>query len=156
VNGAYGEGAPGSVWNRWEGIFYNRSRTALTDISDGTSTTLLFGEHIGAMSSGKRISAGTWVGYGATGTGQGLRGPSNAGSTMFASRHPAVVQFCFADGSVKGLRRDGTFWPISAFIAQGLSLPEYPLPAPGSPWYVLQQLAGRRDGSRLDESPVLP
>jgi prepilin-type processing-associated H-X9-DG protein len=153
VNGTLGQGAPGSKWEHWAGIFYNRSRTRLTDVLDGTSQTLLFGEGLGAVTNGERQQAWSWIGAGATGTGSGLRGPRNAGNINFASRHPGVVQFCFADGAVKGLRRDGTAWAMSGY---DIPAPDWPLPPPGSNWYVLQQLAGRADGGTLETSPILP
>src|SRR5581483_9508751 len=34
-------------WGQWEGIYTNRSRTRMTDITDGTSQTLLYGEGAG-------------------------------------------------------------------------------------------------------------
>ena len=38
MNGSRGEGAPGSVYVQWEGIFYNRSRTTVP--SDWTSVQI--------------------------------------------------------------------------------------------------------------------
>lgn len=76
---------------------------------------------------------------------RGLRGPrDNVYGDSFASRHPAVVQFCFADGSVRGLHRGQTFWNGN---------PDTPRSAD---WYVLQQLAGRQDGQAADTSSLLP
>ena len=143
VNGATSSKAEGSA--RCEGMFYNRSRTTLTDVPDGTSNTLLFGEGLGLVTNGKREMAWSWIGVGETATGPGLWGPHDALRSSFSSRHPGVVQFCFADGSVRGLRREGTARPNGS-----------PLPEPGSNWYLLQQLAGRRDGGTLDTSPILP
>jgi prepilin-type N-terminal cleavage/methylation domain-containing protein/prepilin-type processing-associated H-X9-DG protein len=137
---------------RWEGMFSNRSRTRLTDVPDGTSNTLLFGEGLGAVTNGRRELAWTWIGVGVVPTGAGLRGPSDAPRSSFSSRHPGVVQFCFADGSVRGLRREGTAWGTPA----GVPSSQWPLPAPGSNWYLLQQFAARGDGDPLDPSPIRP
>jgi hypothetical protein len=123
---------------------------------DGTSHTLLFGEGLGRVTNGKRNSAWSWIGVGAISAAPGLHGPRDAVPSGFASRHSAVVQFCFADGSVRGLRREGTPWDVSSFLAQGVPLYRCPRPEPGSNWWVLQQLAGMRDGRTLDTSPILP
>ena len=135
---------------------YTRGRIAwadsLADVSDGTSNTLLFGEGVGGTTLG---AAWTWMGFGAIGTSKGFKNQSQLTFDHFASRHPAVVQFCFADGSVRGLRREGTRWDLGTFSAQGIPAPDWPFPEPRSPWYVLQQLAGMRDGDALDPSPLL-
>lgn len=154
VNGAEGKGAPGSVWVQWEGIFNNRSRISLTSVTDGTSHTLLFGEGIGGMTNGRREIAWSWIAFAAQGTRPGLRGPNDSTRTPFGSRHPIVVQFCFADGSVRGLRRDGTAGLFSAAL-QNMPSPDLPLPEAGSNWYVLQQLAGRCDGGALPTGALL-
>ena len=62
---------------------------------------------------------------------------------FFSSRHTSVVQFCFADGSVRGVSRGGT-------LLSG------PTATPSSDWYVLQQLAGMRDGGTRDTSVLVP
>src|SRR5438128_2196461 len=89
VNGARGEGAPGSYWVEWEGILYNRSRISLTGVTDGTSHTLLFGETLGQVENGKHTVGLSWVGFGATGTGVGFKTPRDAAASQFGSRHPA-------------------------------------------------------------------
>jgi prepilin-type processing-associated H-X9-DG protein len=87
------------------GIFVNRSNYPLSQILDGSSTTLLFGEALFAFSPASppstQISA-SWMGTGNMITWTGL---SNKGEWYtFSSRHPGVVQFCLADGSVRPLR----------------------------------------------------
>ena len=157
VNGGRGEGAPGSYWAQWAGIYYNRSRTRLTDVTDGTSNTLMFGEGLGGVTNGQRVTGWSWMGMGATGTGTGLFPSRDAAGSTFSSRHPVVVQFCLADGSVRGVRQEGTRWAVSnASVAQGIPTPQHPLPEPGHPWLLLQQLVGRQDGGVLDTSPILP
>jgi prepilin-type processing-associated H-X9-DG protein/prepilin-type N-terminal cleavage/methylation domain-containing protein len=143
VSGANGE-ANGPLWQQWGGIFYNRSRTRLTDVTDGTSQTLLFGEGLGGVTNGGREWGWSWTGCGALGTVRGLQGPRDAHRTSFSSRHPAGVNFCFADGSVKLLRR-------------GETSQDFPPTTIRSPdWYLLQQLAGKQDGQTADTSPILP
>ena len=65
----------------------------------------------------------------------------------FGSRHAAVVQFAFADGSTRGVRRGASFvyQAGSSFV---------PSVAP-TDWILLQQLGGRRDGYSLDTASIL-
>jgi prepilin-type N-terminal cleavage/methylation domain-containing protein/prepilin-type processing-associated H-X9-DG protein len=161
VNGSRGSGftAGGGtdpLWSRWAGIFDYRTKVRLGNIPDGTSNTLFIGEGLGSVSSGSRSLAWTWMGFGAGGTWQGLAGPQNASWGQFASRHTGVVQFAFADGSVRGLKRDGTAWTTNSDPSKGCQtgLPSPP-PPPQSQygtWYVLQALAGYKDGDVINDS----
>jgi prepilin-type N-terminal cleavage/methylation domain-containing protein/prepilin-type processing-associated H-X9-DG protein len=155
VGGAFGRGTQTApyppdwpiAFNDYEGLLTNRSRNSLDRIPDGTSNTLLFGEVTGGSlqdSSGKY--GYLWISVGSLPTFLGL-------STdipewfQFSSFHGGVVQFCFADGSVRGLVPGGT----GLHIADLLSHPKFT-----DNWYVLQQLAGFRDGSSRDTSAMLP
>jgi len=130
---------PGADLSRYEGIFTNNSRTRIVQITDGASNTLMFGEGLGGgdpypANTGNLKVKWTWAGIGALGTKFGLRAPVNAGGPgwqFYSSRHPGVVQFCFGDGSVR---------PV-AFSTTDVRNPT----SPGSPWYLLQALAGMRD-----------
>ena len=118
----------------------NRSNITLGQIAvkDGTSNTLMFGEALGGTGIGERNYALTWMGCGAMPTAWGL-GRSNlkvldggADWFRFSSRHAAVSQFCFADGSVRGLRYGQTTTLFS---------PD---------WQILAQLSGVNDGGSMN------
>lgn len=102
-----------SSWRIWEGIFSNRTKTPFAEIRDGTSNVLMFGEVLGGCSGrpcASRSYGHSWMGSGAMPTGWGLD-PAFSGEVFpegwfqFGSEHPGVVQFVYADGSVRGLSR---------------------------------------------------
>ena len=131
-------------YSRFEGIYTNRSQSTLGQVTvrDGTSNTLLYGETCGSAwqcpPDGKDIC---WMAGGSLGTYLGLQQGRSASTIAFSSYHPAGVQFCFADGSVRVLRFGDTVWDqISAFP---------------SDWLILQQLAGKNDGGPTDASALL-
>jgi prepilin-type N-terminal cleavage/methylation domain-containing protein/prepilin-type processing-associated H-X9-DG protein len=128
------------------GIFGNRSKNSLSNIPDGTSNTLMFGEGLGgeisSNTNGQRYATWSWMGVGAVPTKFGLGQPGQpyganlpgANWSNFSSRHPGGVQFCFADGSVRQLRFGST-------VIRN--------PVPSADWHLLQRLAGKGDGAVL-------
>jgi prepilin-type N-terminal cleavage/methylation domain-containing protein/prepilin-type processing-associated H-X9-DG protein len=164
VAGAAGHGTI-PFWSRYEGIFTNRSQTRLGDIADGTSNTLMYGEAKGGLGTKLiYIEAGppaesdtpdgllhyslSWMGVGSMRTCWGMD-PVNPTHESFSSAHPGVVQFCFADGSVRSLKHGNTAWRSNS-TAGVISTPAE------SPWWVFQELAGMRDGGLRDTSGLLP
>jgi prepilin-type N-terminal cleavage/methylation domain-containing protein len=135
------------VWLKYGGLFDNRSHTSLARVVDGTANTLLFGETLGDCVQGVIQDGDSWMGFGIMGTWRGLGGPLNADYAMFASRHMAVVQFCYADGSVKGLNRVVDTSPWAA------SQPNVPS---NTVWLALAQLSGEHDEQTPDQKLLGP
>ncbi|OWK36531.1 DUF1559 domain-containing protein [Fimbriiglobus ruber] len=148
-----GTGAPyGISLQNYAGVFTNRSSTKLVaGIPDGTSNTLMFGESLGGWqkSGGGPSFIYPWMGtnvmttrWGLPQTGQDSL-PAATGYPayrQFSSQHPGVILFCFADGSVRGLTPGN-----SNNISEVTTGPTYPS-VPSSDWFLLQALAGTKDG----------
>jgi prepilin-type N-terminal cleavage/methylation domain-containing protein len=128
--------------SQFEGILGNRSKNTLAAVSaaDGTANTLLIGEQCGISLGIAGVDTMDYNfvggGCGTTYTGLSTEG-ARAGRTQFSSAHSGIVQFAFGDGSVRGLRPGST-----ATIS------------PTSDWFLLQQLAGFRDGVSEDTSAI--
>jgi prepilin-type N-terminal cleavage/methylation domain-containing protein len=107
--GACGRAAvSGYPWDAQHGVFYNRSKTELPHVHDGSSHTLLFGEVLGRGDNSYhpglvRHWGLAWFGCGVMWTHYGF---DDEGYAKFASEHPGLVQFCLADGSVRGISTD--------------------------------------------------
>jgi type II secretory pathway pseudopilin PulG len=115
---------PGSSWDKYRGIFGNRTTYGFSDIIDGSSNTILFGEG-GLGKKWKRDTEGgqfyptnhgafVWIAVGALPTAWGLYQPQPTTPAvtaewryqdyyMFASEHSGYVQFAWGDGAVRGL-----------------------------------------------------
>lgn len=98
-------GRSGSAeWDRWAGVFYNRSQIGPSDIIDGAAATFLFGEACGGTQGNGTTTYGfSWIGCGALGTYWGL---DTGNWQSFGSHHPGITQFCMADNSVRRIRFD--------------------------------------------------
>jgi prepilin-type processing-associated H-X9-DG protein len=112
-----GDGRPGA----YAGVFVYGRATAVTGITDGASNTILFGEFADCNTTsadwgGSPSTATLWgdcslnFASGPMYTYWGIRGSRNGapprpagGWYSFGGRHTGVVNFCFADGSVRAL-----------------------------------------------------
>jgi prepilin-type N-terminal cleavage/methylation domain-containing protein len=92
------------------GLFVDRVQTSLSQLTsaDGSSNTMLFGEANGDTTSGAPVNFNyAWMGCGGLPSAWGLDTDKSGNNGWFAfnSRHTAVVQFVYADGSVRGARK---------------------------------------------------
>ena len=111
-------GRPHQQWAPYVGI-YNSANTKLStkiaDIKDGTSNTLAFGEYTGGTHiDGSREFELAWLGAGGNPTSFGLApiyGPNknDFNRRQFQSQHPGLVNFAYADGSVRPVFRTCDF-----------------------------------------------
>jgi hypothetical protein len=112
---------PGNSWDKYRGIFGNRTKYKFADMQDGSSTTLLFGEKLGGCTWSRTSVSSTftrtldssdaWMSPGSCPTAWGLYIEPDPNSLtwdhqgwfMFSADHPNIVQFAFGDGSVHQL-----------------------------------------------------
>jgi prepilin-type N-terminal cleavage/methylation domain-containing protein/prepilin-type processing-associated H-X9-DG protein len=149
VAGLAGRGTS-QYWSRYEGIFTNRSRWSVGQVTaqDGTSNTLLLGEGTWDAANSPFVA---WMWGGSCPTWSGLKhdGPKTGGG-QFNSKHSGVVQFCFADGSVHSLRK-GTSWiNYDDWDLANRWPDQYP-----AGWWVFQELAGWHDGGTRDPATLV-
>jgi hypothetical protein len=87
--------------DKWRGVFLNRTRIFSSNISDGFSHTLMFGES-GCRQENHRLYNASWF-CGPLPTCAGL---SNQNWPEFSSNHPGIVNFVLCDGSLQGISSD--------------------------------------------------
>jgi prepilin-type N-terminal cleavage/methylation domain-containing protein/prepilin-type processing-associated H-X9-DG protein len=132
--GAYGKVDPSDAanaqWMPYTGIYYMSSQTKIGDIVDGTSNTVAFGEHIGVHIGGSREFTISWMGAGWLVSKWGLapiyKADGSAGGNdytwrQWSSNHTNVVNFAFADGSVRPISKSADFntWIYVTGMADG-------------------------------------
>ena len=101
-------------WGPYTGIYFASSKTKIADISDGTSNTVAFGEYVGVHIDGHREFTISWMGAGWLVSKWGLApiyGDQKNDYTwrQWSSKHPGIVNFAFADGSVRPISRTADF-----------------------------------------------
>jgi prepilin-type processing-associated H-X9-DG protein len=119
---------------------------------DGSSNTLMLGEVDGGRESDIKAAEGAWMRVGCIPTWQGLplKGMSTYHPATFSSQHPAGVNFCFADGSVRLLKRGRSYIDWWNWELANLFPNNYP-----PDWWVLQELGGMRDGGIRDTAALI-
>jgi prepilin-type N-terminal cleavage/methylation domain-containing protein len=133
--GAIGQSQSSAFYAQYCGPYFDRSKTSFPTILDGSSNTIAFGETLGGAGPPQRRDFRlSWMGAGALATAWGLRDPAQW--YTFGSKHTAVVQFGFCDGSVRGLRKGAG----ANFFT--------------SDWYNFQRAAGYQDGQVIDFSQI--
>jgi prepilin-type N-terminal cleavage/methylation domain-containing protein/prepilin-type processing-associated H-X9-DG protein len=147
------------------GLFSAASDTRLAEISDGTSNTMMFGEHAHSLLSTDNQSFWHWWTSGNWGdTLMTTMYPLNphkktadtfAGNNAsvfilsFSSRHPGGANFCFADGSVRFLKDSIDSWAIApssdpanvAALPVGVTAQQLDCPRPSAVWDTVYVIA---------------
>jgi prepilin-type N-terminal cleavage/methylation domain-containing protein len=84
--------------DKWRGVFLNRTRILTSNITDGLSHTLMFGES-GCRQEKRRLYNASWF-CGPLPTCAGL---SDQNWPEFSSNHPGIVNFALCDGSLQSI-----------------------------------------------------
>jgi hypothetical protein len=120
----------GGVYPPYIGLFTNRLTVNMEQLTaaDGASNTMMFGEYLGdhypvgdgLSVAGENPIAALWISCGAMSSAWGLPADTGTGSHWysFGSRHTAICQFVYGDGSVRGARK-GVGTPASFVFASG-------------------------------------
>ncbi len=119
-----------------EGVFVPNEQFAITNITDGTSNTLLFAEYLGNISNGQRTHSMSWMG--ASGFPMNYTFNNSPTQMHFSpnSFHSGVANFVMADGSVRATPKNFATPTTTAVIV-----------AKGDPrWAAFQAAAGKADG----------
>lgn len=119
-----------------EGVFIPNEQFAITNITDGTSNTLLFGEYLGNTSNGQRSYSMAWMGASGFFTNNTFNQTPTKMHFSLNSAHNGVANFVMADGAVRVIAKNFTTPATTAIIL-----------TKGEPrWSALQTAAGKSDG----------
>lgn len=130
VGGFFGQIKRWASWNQLQGIFGQRSKTKMRDVTDGTSNTLMMGEATGdfVTTDGSVPNNINWRWINTPGmvTAWGLN-PQGTNPYRFSSFHTGVVQFAMADGSVRAIsvNIDGNLYQNLAGMGDGNVIGEF-------------------------------
>ncbi len=102
-----GLGVQADSWGNYNGPYSLNSKTKMTDIIDGTSQTIAFGEFFGGTNVGTRDYVASWIGAGSFPSAWGLG--QTAQWYTYGSNHTGIIQFAFCDGSVRPLTKSGDY-----------------------------------------------
>ena len=113
---------PDETRQLFSGIMQSRISKSPREIRDGLSQMVLFGESIGWIENGERVTAQSWI-MGGMARGRSnlpwmvgidpdvphrrmLGNSQNAFAYGFGSMHKGIVNFCYGDGSVLSINRE--------------------------------------------------
>jgi prepilin-type N-terminal cleavage/methylation domain-containing protein len=104
-------GNAGYFWDmlspQYVGPYTVNSKTKLTDITDGTSNTIGFGETLAGTYNNRDFKC-AWMGSLSLPAAWGLPNDSGAAWVSYSSKHAGVIQFSMCDGSVRGIPKGST------------------------------------------------
>ena len=127
----------GTYYASHEGLYVDQTIVTMTNITDGASNTIAFGEYIGAFdngNSGTRTRVLSWMGANGMPMYYSIANPILRFS--FNSMHTGIVNFAYADGSVHALTANTPQPTSGADIVNRVD----------TAWDTLQNLSGRADG----------